>query len=535
MFKKLRLTFHLFILYGLFASFLLLLCGYCLFVIHDYEGTVRAVDQEQLPLGRAIAEISRHQLDQVLRFNEVLLFARVSDREKFEISNEGYVQAGKRMGDDILEGRNIAQKGIDAATYESRLKEFDTIKTLLKGIEKAHGDYEHLGALLIRGIYQYDFLLKNEYFASGDHVAAEAEATKHVTFMNATLSAMEDETRRLENGIKEAMERVKQLSQTLASDAKQQKERVFNRVLPLLFFALSSGLLLVFAITRVQKNREHSKNQLMDQSLLTLSDVLAQLQSAFQVLEPSSQQLEKNFSLQRDSFGDTVASLRDMMRLSEGQLQLSLQNQSLATAKKNLLEQTNLLVQQLNKDAGSMLEFGLETGKIIRKLRESMIQVNVMATNASAEALRLEATRSFSVFTEEIKELSRSTALVSETVSGRMDDAIKGIRADHLHASQTYEKFLEVVGLAGKENLLLEEATATTQDQAVLLRKLQSMTTEVDLALQASGPLMDQMKTARNTAQSKVGIALDTIEKITKGSRLALMQEPSNKEYDSKR
>ena len=55
MFKRLRLTFHLFILYGFLCVFLLSLCGYALFVIRDYERTIVSVDREQLPLARIVA------------------------------------------------------------------------------------------------------------------------------------------------------------------------------------------------------------------------------------------------------------------------------------------------------------------------------------------------------------------------------------------------------------------------------------------------------------------------------------------------
>lgn len=516
MFKKLRLTFHVFILYGFLSIILLLLCGYCLFVIRGYTLTIAAVDREQLPLARTVAEISRHQLDQTLRFNEILLFSRINDREKFEISNEKYVQAGKRMGDEILEGRNIAQRGIDRANSESRLKELDTIKTLLKGIEKAHGDYEHLGALLIRGIYQYDFLLKNEYLTSGDHIAGEEEASKHISFTKTTLSAMEDETRRLESGIKESMERVKQLSKTLMVDANQQRDRSFNGVLPLLFFALSGGLLLVLTISKIHINRDKCKNKIAREALAVLADVLTQFQAIYQILDPSSQQLEKNLSLQRDSFDSTVAHLQEMAHLSESNLQLPTQFQSLMTEKEDALGKTNLLVKQLNKDAGRLSESGTEIGRVVQNLKEMIAQINMLATNASAEAFRLEATRSFAVFTEETRDLARSTVSLSETISKQMDDAIKGGSEDRLHASQTSQSFSEVVKLAKKEVDLFGKTTVAIQKQSALLQAAQSVTAGAHTALYANESLLAQIKSARDMAQSRAKTACDVLARLEK-------------------
>lgn len=511
MFKNLQLTFHLFVLYGLLGISLLLICSYPLFVIHGYEETISIVDRNQLPLARTVANISRYQLDQVLRFNELLLFARIDNQEKFEISHDGYLQAGKRMVDEILEGRNIAQRAIEEAKSESRSKEFDTIKTFLKNIEKAQGNHEKLGASLIRSVYQYDFLLKKEHLLSGEHIAVEEEAGKHVAFLKINFLAFEKETRRLEGAIREAMEQTKQFSQTLAIDVRHQKELAFDWVLLGVFFALSIGAFLVFFIAKIHKDQERAKNWLTGQSLAMLSEALNQLQTACQALEPSSQKLEENFFLQRDSFGNTVANVKAIVCLSEDNVHLSAQLQSLMTEKKGVLEQTDLLVKRLNLDAGDMLESGIETKRIVRNLKEVIVQINMLATNASAEAFRSEATRSFTVFTEEIKRLTSSTISVVETISKRTGDALEGIHADRLHVIQTNQKFSEVVVQSKKETDLFTEAASVIQKQSVLLQTIQSAITGVNAALQANIPLLEQVKTARNTLQSQVVVAHDAL------------------------
>ena len=514
MFKKFSLKVHLLILYGFLGLLLLSLCGYSLVIIASYEKAMRVLDREPLPLARTVAEISRHQLDQTLRFNEILMYARTSDREKFEISNEGFVQAGKRMGDEILEGRNFAQRGIEKADSESRLKELDAIKTLLKAIEKAHGDYEHLGALLIRGIYQYDFLLQKEYISSGDHIAAEEEATKHIVFVKTTLSALEDETRRLESGIKEAVERVKQLSQTMAVTAKQQKERAFNRILPLLFFALSMGLLLVFAILRIQKDREFSKNTLNNQSLGVLSQAMEKFQTTFQSLESSGSTSEQTDFFQKGSIDHAMAALQEMVYLSEGNVRQFDKIQAVVTEKKAALERTDLLVQQLNKDAGIMLVSGEEIERSVRTLKEGVGQIRMLATNASAEALRSESTRSFSVFTEEINKMAQSTVLISESIADHLDSSIKNIRADRLHASQTHQRFTDVVELARKEAELLTQTVTTIQKQFVLMKEIQSITNKMHVVLENKEALLEHMNTLKSQLQFHVEAAQDALLRL---------------------
>ncbi|MBF0584725.1 MAG: hypothetical protein HQL80_10910 [Magnetococcales bacterium] len=518
MFKKLQLTFHLLTLYGLLGVFLVLLGGYCLFVIYQYNETIHTVDREQFPLSRVVTEITRHQLDQVLRFNEVLFFARIGDREKFEISNEKYVQAGKRFGDEILEGRNIAQKGIELASSEAKLKEIDAIKTLLKGIEKSHGDYEHLGALLIRNIYQYDFLSKSESFSTGGHASAEEEAAKHMDFMKANLSAMEDETRRLEGGIKDVMELVKRLPQTLAVDSVRQRNWVFQIVLPMTGFALVAGLVLVWIIARVQKDREQSKSRLMGHSLQLLSNALNSLQEIFQGWDPSSQKLDQVMVEQRERVDQMVAALQNLVLSSDNALPLVEQMRGLIGDEVHALGQAGLLIQQLNKGANLFLESATESGRMIRHLRDATAQINLLATNASAEAFRSDATRSFAVFTDEIKILARAAVLETETLVNRMEDAIVHIRAEQLHTGQTQRRFEYVTEISKKESEVFGKLADLMGQCATALRAVQGVVTGAQSNLHGSGALLERSKSARQLAHSHLKSAQDAVGGWPSGS-----------------
>lgn len=514
MLKNVKLTYQFFVLYSFLSLLLLLLCGYALFVIHDYEETLLTVDREYLPLARTVSEVARHQVDQTLRFNEILLYARINDREKFEVSNERFVQAGKRVGDEILEGRNTAQRGIDAAQSESKLKALDAIKTLLKGIEKTHGDYEHLGALLIRAVYRYDFLLKNKYLKSGDHIAGEEEAIKHAAFLKTTLSALEDETRRLEGGIKESMERVKQLSRTLAADATQQKKRAFNRIGPLLFFALAGGLLLVMVIARAYNTRVSGKERLIGQAVSHFSGLLIYFKQALQAIGPSAQRLEQGLAQQNTAVGGAADDVQALLQLAENALQLFPQFQILTNEKRNALDKTDRLVKQLNTDASDMLQMGIETKRIIQTLKDRIVHINMLATNASAEAVRSEATRSFSVFTQEIMDVSRSTASLTETLAHRIDDAIKGIHADHTHVEQTHRSFSDVIDLARKEENVLSSTVMTTQKQSDLLKNIRGVVFAAHANVRDGVALLGPLRSAVDTAQTRTDAAQVALEQL---------------------
>ncbi len=504
MFKKMQLTVHLLTLYGVLVFFLLAVCAYGLFVTDRYNDTIHAVDREQFPLPHIVTEISRHQLDQALRFNEVLFYARVADREKFEVSNEKFVQAGKRFSDEILEGRNVAQKAMDGAHSEARVKEIDAIKTLFKGIEKSHSDYEHLGASLIRSIYQYDFLSRSEGFASADPMNSEEEASKHFATVKNNLSGLEDEVRRLEGGIKDVTERVKLLSQNVALDSQRQRDRFFYRVLPMMAFAMAVGLLLLVIIVQVQKERELQRHKLLAQALEQLNDGLQQLQFGVESHEPLSLQVWQVMSEQRPVVGQAVKDMQQLVLEADTLHMLSGQMQDVVGQSMQGLQGMEGLIQSLHQDAERMLATESETGRALRQLKDTTLQINLLATNASAEAMRSEATQPFSVFSNEIKELALTNLTMAETIANRTYDTIRRIQLDQERAEQTQDRFGQLVGFLVRERELYEKMSKMMTKQPALFRSVMEMVNGVSGAFQVGLPMLDQAKGGWQQTSSRV-------------------------------
>ncbi|MBF0098887.1 MAG: hypothetical protein HQM04_06400 [Magnetococcales bacterium] len=504
MFKKMQLTVHLLTLYGVLIFFLLAVGGYGLWVIDRYDETIHAIDREQFPLSHIVTEMGRHQLDQVLRFNEVLFYARTADREKFEVSNEKFVQAGKRFSDEVLEGRNVAQKGMDLAHSEARVKEIDAIKTLLKGIEKSHSDYEHLGASLIRSIYQYDFLSKGEGFAVADPMSSEEEATKHLATVRGYLSGLEDEVRRLEGGIKDVTERVKLLPQTVALDSERQRDRFFYRVLPMMGFAMAAGMLILVIIIQVQKERETQRYRLLAQAVEQLGGGLQQLQIAVESHEPLSQQVQQVMGEQRPAVSRAFKEMQQMVLDADMLHILSGQMQDVVSQTVHGLQRMEGLIQSLHQDAERMLATESETGRALRQLKDSTLQINLLATNASAEAMRSEATRPFAVFSDGIKELAHINVTMAESIANRTYDTIRRIQLDQERAEQTQDRFGQLVGLLARERELFERMAVMMQQQPVLFRGVQEMVGGVNGAFQMGIPLLEQISGGWQMASARL-------------------------------
>ncbi|WP_130472410.1 methyl-accepting chemotaxis protein [Candidatus Magnetaquicoccus inordinatus] len=518
MFKKLQLTVHLLTLYGVLVFFLLAVGSYALLVIDRYDETIHAVDREQFPLAHIVTEMTRHQLDQVLRFNEAMFYARISDREKFEVSNEKFVQAGKRFSDEVLEGRNVAQKAMDLAHSEARIKEIDAIKTLFKGIEKSHSDYEHLGASLIRSIYQYDFLSRSEGFTSADPMSGEEEANKHFATVKNLLSGLEDEVRRLEGGIKDVTERVKLLPQNVALDSERQRDRFFYRVLPMMGFAMAVGILLLFITVQVQKDREAQRYKLLTQSLDQLADSLQQLQITVEGSEPLSQQLFQVMGEQRPAVSRALKDMQQMVLDADSLHIYSGQMQDVVSQTVQGLQRMEGLIQSLHQDAERMLATESETGRALRQLKDTTLQINLLSTNASAEAMRSEATQPFAVYSDAIKELAHINLTMAESIANRTYDTIRRIQIDQERAEQTQDRFSQLVGLLSRERELFDKIVGMMQQQPILFREVQDMVSGVNGAFTLGMPLMEQVKSGWQVASIRLQEVREMLGNWPKGT-----------------
>ena len=518
MLKRLKLSTHLLFLFVLLGGITAALCGYALYAIQMFEKTIHAVDRQDLALSNAMSEIARHQLEQTLRLNEVLLNARIGNREKFEISNEGYIQSGKRLADNLLEGRNLSQKGIDQAETEQLLKALDAIKTGIKEIEKSHADFEHLGSSLIRGIYQYEFLTRSSQLGSGDHLAAEESETQHLAFLKNTLSTLEDETRSMEGNIKDVVEKIKKLSQTLTLDATMRKKQAYKVLVPGLLTVLGLGLMFGLAIIKIHRDREQKTYQAVEESKVTLIRAVNQMRNASRTLDSTGEKIQENIAKQGEVFAKGAEEMHDLVRTAESNLHESALATTLMAEGEASIEQTNLWIGQINQDADKSLSLGEAMARTVRALRESVMQINLQATNASAEASRSEASRSFVVYTDEIKSVSRQALQESEKMSGLLETAVKDIQTGHEHARTTRRRFADIMQVIDRTRTVMTNLAEAIRKQSGLVRTVQQSTSAVQGSLDSNRFLLEELSNARATIRSQVSVARKTFGNWPLGS-----------------
>ncbi|MBF0109523.1 MAG: hypothetical protein HQL76_10130 [Magnetococcales bacterium] len=417
MLEKLRFTHHLQILFFAVALPVLAVLTIALMAAEEWTDTLNRLGGLDLPLSRIIGVAAREHLGQGIEFNKVLLNARIGNREKFELANDSFIQYGKRIGDTLLEGRNITQRRLEREGDPERMRAVDAIKTTLKEIEKLHGDFEHLAATLIRGIYQYEFLMKPELMKNGDHVAIEEEEARQVASLAKSLSAMEDETNRLENKIKDGIEQIEGLSQTLVADTASARISFYKILVSIIFSLLAVLFFLGILIERIHERRALAR----ETEYRTLS---GQVEETIRGVLPTIRRMEQMVQVvhdqKRQQSGWIVGMgkhLNAIQRMIEDNIATARGFQEQLNHREGLLRQAEKKITVLDREAREALIASRETVKVIRSLKNRLMQINMLTTHASAEAFRNEATRGFSVFTDDIREHAQKSAEEAELVA----------------------------------------------------------------------------------------------------------------------
>ncbi|MBF0147983.1 MAG: hypothetical protein HQL84_17335 [Magnetococcales bacterium] len=505
MLAKLKFLHHLQILFVAVTVPVLVVLTVALLATESLTDKLQQLGREDLPLSRILADVAREQLGQSLKFNEVLLHARTGNREKFEIANDSFIQYGKRISDTLLEGRNIAQRGLEQNNDPARIREIDAIKTTFKEVEKLHGDYEHLGASLIRNIYQYEFLLRPELMHSGDHLAIEEEAAKQVELTAKSLSALEDETVRLENRIKEGVEQVEGLSQTLAVDTARNRMTIY-KVLVLSVFLMLVG---VFSLGLIVE-RIHEKRKGIQEA--RIREFIGRVDAAVQKMIPAAKKMEQvgtDFLERQVQRGHRVNKmvhfLGQVHKTIEGNIASVKKSHESHEHEKGLVRNVEKRVLTLDHESVEALVASRETMKIIRMLKNRLLQINMLTTNATAEATRNEATRGFAVFTDELREHARKSADETELVAELLEHHLGKVQNDTETMKGIRQGLDELTDRATYSGRIILDLKEPNERQLQQMEEIRVLLDGADLSLKQEKPVLDELLHSLNLLRLQLG------------------------------
>ncbi|MBF0178507.1 MAG: methyl-accepting chemotaxis protein [Magnetococcales bacterium] len=523
MFKNMKLATHLMLLLLVVEAGALAGGGNALRVVQHLENRIASLDGRDFPLNLAVADAARQQMDQVLRFSEVLLYAQVDDRQNFEIANDGFIHAGKRLANVLIEARHITQKALDTPGSDEERNHLERIKGVMGDLEKIHGGYEHLAGTIIRGQFKYRFLTKAGLI-TGTATQSQGEAEREYREeLNKTISSLDDETKRLENKLKEAYHLTKELLRNLSEQAGQERKMAWILFLLCSGVALVAGVALLLAVNRIHGLRFRDLQNAIRQRALPFGEKAESLRKTAQRLDHSlSHQAESSRQL-AETMQHALSGLANLEGLAATAVRATVEIQAVMEGNAHGLTDADRALREFGEAARRSMEEGEHINKSVAQLGGHVMRLNLLATSASVEATRAEGKRGFAIFTDEIKEISqktqgwideigeRSAGLLKDLAASRsaMERAggtlreiaaaatrLQGVAGEKLQASRQLGGLVESVhsdtsGLhelfAAYSRLLLDNAGAC--------RQFREQTEAIEALLQEIGALMEDRRT----------------------------------------
>lgn len=527
MIKNMRLSKQLTVVFLFFGAVILAMGLFGIQINRQLEDRLAKLDREDIPLALAISEATRHQLEQVLHINETYLFGEIDDRGKFEVANEAFASAGRRLTNVLVEARYLAQKGMENSRLDSEKRQLEQVKTIISDFQKIHADFEHLAGNTIRSIYKYRFLTKAGIITgNGNQTLAEAEQ-EFLKTLSSNTSSLDDETKRLESKLKQAFDTTKELSRNLAREAQQAHYVIWVAFILLMTLFTVGGLFLLIAIHTVHQNR------LRDQA-----DSVRKLAEPFRkkadFLLNSAQQIGSTFrhlTSNDDSRQDSMRALGGALTILEGlttnTLQMTVEAGMLSKETEIKAKNTDLFISRFKEISNRSVDLCEQIQKNMQALTNSTMQVNLLATSASAEASRQEASRGFAIFTDEIKGLSQNIMQMIDTVVRVLEGAYKEIKNGHDDVKYATENFLFITDGTNRLTGWSSDVKTAAQKQSELIGDLQGELVMLRDMATANHHMIQQSSIANHTLSEQT----ESIATLIQSLLVLLLADERRSEY----
>lgn len=514
MLKSMKLSTHLLFFFLFLEILALIMGGISLGSNHRLNNRISTLDQADIPLITAVSEMSREQLNQTLRMNEIFLYGEMDEREKFEVANNGFINAGKRLTNILVEARHITQKGLEGSNSESKKKILDKVKTIIGEFQKIHGGYEHLAGNIIRNQYKYRFLTRAGIITGNDEQTLDDAEANYTKQLGKNISDMDDETKRLENKLKEAFYATKEMVRGLASQASMEKNIAWSGFFVAMTIFTIGGFVLAIIIGKIHLKRHNdtlnaqrklispfkAKADLMEKSLGKLDDLLSQI--------------AVHNNKQADVVKTAQVALTSLGTLTNNNATLSTQTALLSQESDLKAKQSDQSVLAFKEQSSRSMGLAARIHKGLHDLVQLSMQVNLLATSASAEASRKEASRGFIIFTNEIKELAQHSVKSIEIISELVERDIKEIKAGYEQVELARKTLSEVMGASIRLSNGANRIEEASQKQSGLTVEIKREATQVQRNVIRNSQLLRDSNEMCGTLRSQSESLFVTLDKL---------------------
>ncbi len=490
--KKTKLSTRIFILVSFLLTMIIATSSFALLKVHHLGMEIDEIAHEEIPLARIVTKLTEYMLDQAMRFGEILQYGSLGVKEKFEEEVHDFIDAGERINDVIREGRKIAEHSIEIIHDETKKKELEHIKQILGQIEKEHGDYEHHSEELFREVALINFGEE-----SSESRAHRIEA----------LERMEKETKHLEELIEEILEVIDNLTMQITHEAETEQREAFIYLILLIIFSITSGLALSLFIIR-------NTVLPLKESILQLLQGAQEFQAASLQIANGSTSLSYESEKQASAVDNTTHIIDSINDLAGTSVSLADRQEQLIKETTTISNTTHANINEIMSSSREVADFGEKIGPLIKSLNDMAMQLNMLATNISAEVTRTQVAQSIVVFTDEMRSLAKETVNLAREADELTMKSGMNIRKGLELAMNTQEAYNEIMDIMQRLNKACDESLETSRLGQEKITGANGAINQINEAIQNNASVSEQNAAASEELSAQAQALLDVAESL---------------------
>jgi ABC-type transporter Mla subunit MlaD len=238
-----------------------------------------------------------------------------------------------------------------------------------------------------------------------------------------------------------------------------------------LFMILGAGVL--FEVRRTGRRLQEVSGQ--------VSTAAGEVGAASGQVANVSRQLSQWTGNQATSIEKTSASSQEIASISRQNAENTKAVAKLMSTVHGNIVETN---RRLDEMVGSMKEIKASSeniAKIIKIIDEIAFQTNILALNAAVEAARAgEAGMGFAVVADEVRRLAQRSAQAARDTTVLIEQSVSSSKAGSHHLDAVARMIGEITGSAVQAKTLVDEVSASSQQQSEGIRQISTALTEME-------------------------------------------------------
>lgn len=240
----------------------------------------------------------------------------------------------------------------------------------------------------------------------------------------------------------------------------------------------------------------------MDQVQLATEEVSQGNQDLSSRVDSQSASLEETAS----SIEEMTANLKNMAENANLSLDLAKSTQVKANEGREIIESTVQAIQKTAVQAEQIKE-------IVKIINGIAFQTNILALNAAVEAARAkDHGKGFAVVANEVRNLAQKSAENATQIEGMIEQIVKGIRTGNEMAMQSQEKFKEIQEQIEKSGSMIQEVSASADEQANGVEQVNTATAHLDEITQANASLVEEVAASSEELASQAEAVLELLQ-----------------------